>query len=139
MVRYGLCRLNGCGKSTLLTSIGMIELPIPDHMDVFHLTREIEASDMSSLEVAMNCDEERIKLEAEVECIAAHDAVCGEALYRIYERLDAMDASTAEKRAAETLNDLSSWLIMWLEHCGKPVIGANELIANTTSGKWPLE
>ncbi|KAI3790249.1 hypothetical protein L2E82_03150 [Cichorium intybus] len=84
----------------------MRELPIPDHMDIFHLTREIEASDMSSLEVVMNCDDERIKLEAEVECIAAHDAGGGEALDRIYERLDAMDATTAEKRAAEILNGL---------------------------------
>ncbi|KAI3791121.1 hypothetical protein L2E82_04739 [Cichorium intybus] len=78
--RYGLFGLNGCGKSTLLILIGMRELPILDHMDIFHLTREIEASDMSSLEVVMNCDEERIKLEAEVECIAVHDAGGGEAL-----------------------------------------------------------
>ncbi|KVI00755.1 AAA+ ATPase domain-containing protein [Cynara cardunculus var. scolymus] len=76
--RYGLLGLNGCGKSTLLTSIGQRELPIPEHMDIFHLTREIEASDMSSLEAVMN----------------------------FYERLDAMDASTAEKRAAEILNGL---------------------------------
>lgn len=34
------------------------------------------------------------------------DAGGGEALDRIYERLDAMDASTAEKRAAEILNGL---------------------------------
>lgn len=36
-------------------------------MDIFHLTREIEASDMSSLEAVMNCDEERLKLEEEAE------------------------------------------------------------------------
>nr|GEW53257.1 ABC transporter F family member 1 [Tanacetum cinerariifolium] len=65
--RYGLLGLNGCGKSTLLTSIGQRELPIPEHMDIFHLTREIEASDMSSLEAVMNCDEERLKLEDEAE------------------------------------------------------------------------
>lgn len=45
------------------------ELPIPEHMDIFHLTREIEASDMSSLEAVMNCDEERLKLEEEAECL----------------------------------------------------------------------
>ncbi|PWA39111.1 ABC transporter family protein [Artemisia annua] len=65
--RYGLLGLNGCGKSTLLTSIGQRGLPIPEHMDIFHLTREIEASDMSSLEAVMNCDEERLKLEEEAE------------------------------------------------------------------------
>ncbi|KAD5508687.1 hypothetical protein R6Q59_030689 [Mikania micrantha] len=104
--RYGLLGLNGCGKSTLLTSIGMRELPIPEHMDIFHLTREIEASDMSSLEAVMNCDEERLKLEAEAERLAGQDDGGGETLERIYERLDAMDASTAEKRAAEILNGL---------------------------------
>ncbi|KAK1398366.1 ATP-binding cassette, subfamily F, member 2 [Heracleum sosnowskyi] len=101
--RYGLLGLNGCGKSTLLTSIGRRELPIPDHMDIFHLTREIEASDMSSLQAVMNCDEEKIKLEKEAETLAAQDDGGGEALERIYERLDAMDAATAEKRAAEIL------------------------------------
>ncbi|XP_059626841.1 ABC transporter F family member 1 [Cornus florida] len=104
--RYGLLGLNGCGKSTLLTSIGCRELPIPEHMDIFHLSREIEASDMSSLEAVINCDEERMKLEKEVEALAGQDDGGGESLERIYERLDALDASTAEKRAAEILYGL---------------------------------
>lgn len=69
--RYGLLGLNGCGKSTLLTAIGCRELPIPDHMDIYHLSREIEASDMSSLDAVISCDEERIRLEKEVEELAA--------------------------------------------------------------------
>lgn len=69
--RYGLLGLNGCGKSTLLAAIGWRELPIPDHMDIYHLTREIEASDMSSLEAVISCDEERLKLEKEAETLAA--------------------------------------------------------------------
>ncbi|GMN25001.1 hypothetical protein TIFTF001_000778 [Ficus carica] len=104
--RYGLLGLNGCGKSTLLTAIGCRELPIPDHMDIYHLSREIEASDMSSLEAVISCDEERLKLEKEVEILAAQEDGGGEQLERIYERLDAMDASTAEKRAAEILYGL---------------------------------
>uniref|UniRef100_A0A0V0HGC8 Putative ovule protein n=1 Tax=Solanum chacoense TaxID=4108 RepID=A0A0V0HGC8_SOLCH len=101
--RYGLLGLNGCGKSTLLSAIGCRELPIPDHMDIFHLTREIEASDMSSLQAVISCDEERFRLEKEVEVLAAQDDGGGEQLERIYERLEALDASTAEKRAAEIL------------------------------------
>ncbi|KAM3692694.1 ABC transporter F family member 1 [Castanea sativa] len=101
--RYGLLGLNGCGKSTLLTAIGCRELPIPEHMDIYHLSREIEASDLSSLEAVMECDEERLKLEREAETLAAQDDGGGEALERIYERLEAMDAATAEKRAAEIL------------------------------------
>ncbi|CAI9768535.1 unnamed protein product [Fraxinus pennsylvanica] len=104
--RYGLLGLNGCGKSTLLSEVGCRELPIPEHMDIFHLTREIEASDMSSLEAVISCDEERLKLEKEVEALAGQDDGGGEQLDRIYERLDALDASTAEKRAAEILYGL---------------------------------
>lgn len=69
--RYGLLGLNGCGKSTLLTAIGYRELPIPEHMDIYHLTREIEASDMSALEAVICCDEERLRLEKEAEILAA--------------------------------------------------------------------
>ncbi|KAL6202948.1 hypothetical protein ACLB2K_026652 [Fragaria x ananassa] len=123
--RYGLLGLNGCGKSTLLTAIGCRELPIPEHMDIFHLSREIEASDMSSLEAVISCDEERIRLEKEVEELAAQSSLRvvkqslvspsqvstnddggGEQLERIYERLEALDAATAEKRAAEILYGL---------------------------------
>ncbi|RLN28663.1 ABC transporter F family member 1 [Panicum miliaceum] len=101
--RYGLLGLNGCGKSTLLTAIGCRELPIPEHMDIYHLSHEIEASDMSALQAVVCCDEERVKLEKEAEILAAQDDGGGEALDRVYERLDAMDAATAEKRAAEIL------------------------------------
>ncbi|CAN6329032.1 unnamed protein product [Urochloa humidicola] len=101
--RYGLLGLNGCGKSTLLTAIGCRELPIPEHMDIYHLSHEIEASDMSALEAVVSCDEERVKLEKEAEILAAQDDGGGDALDRVYERLDAMDAGTAEKRAAEIL------------------------------------
>ncbi|CAI8592408.1 unnamed protein product [Vicia faba] len=101
--RYGLLGLNGCGKSTLLTAIGLRELPIPEHMDIYHLSREIEASDMSALEAVISCDEERLRLEKEAEILGAQDDGGGEALERVYERLEAMDASTAEKRAAEIL------------------------------------
>ncbi|GAB4850734.1 ATP-binding cassette sub- F member 1 [Ancistrocladus abbreviatus] len=104
--RYGLLGLNGCGKSTLLAAIGCRELPIPDHMDIYHLTREIEASDMSALQAVINCDEERMKLEKEAEILAAQEDGGGETLERIYERLEAIDASTAEKRAAEILYGL---------------------------------
>ncbi|XP_057456096.1 ABC transporter F family member 1-like isoform X1 [Lotus japonicus] len=104
--RYGLLGLNGCGKSTLLTAIGCRELPIPEHMDIYHLTREIEASDMSALEAVISCDEERLRLEKEAEVLAAQEDGGGENLERVYERLEALDAATAEKRAAEILHGL---------------------------------
>ncbi|KAG8065117.1 hypothetical protein GUJ93_ZPchr0004g38499 [Zizania palustris] len=81
--RYGLLGLNGCGKSTLLTSIGCRELPILEHMDIYHLSSEIEASDMSALEAVICCDEEKIKLEKEPEILSAQDDGGGDALDRI--------------------------------------------------------
>ncbi|KAH7404180.1 hypothetical protein KP509_15G013900 [Ceratopteris richardii] len=75
-------------------------------MDIYHLTREIEATDLPSLRAVVNVDEERLRLEAEAERLAAQDDGGGEVLERVYERLEAMDASTAEKRAAEILYGL---------------------------------
>ena len=69
--RCGLLGLNGCGKSTLLTAIGLREVPIPEHMDIYHLTKEIEATDLTALEAVVNVDEERLKLEKEAEKLAA--------------------------------------------------------------------
>jgi ATP-binding cassette subfamily F protein 2 len=66
-----LLGLNGCGKSCLLKAIGCRELPIPEHMDIYHLSHEIEASDMSALGAVISCDEERVKLEKEAEILAA--------------------------------------------------------------------
>ena len=81
--RYGLLGLNGCGKSTLLTAIGCRELPIPEHMDIYHLTREIEASDMSALEAVISCDEERVKLEQEAEILSAQVCILQSALLNV--------------------------------------------------------
>ncbi|GER56370.1 ABC transporter family protein [Striga asiatica] len=46
------------------------ELPIPEHKDIYHLTRENGASDMSSPEAVISCDEERLKLGKEAEPLA---------------------------------------------------------------------
>jgi ATP-binding cassette subfamily F protein 2 len=40
-------------------------------MDIYHLSHEIEASDMSALGAVISCDEERVKLEKEAEVLAA--------------------------------------------------------------------
>jgi ATP-binding cassette subfamily F protein 2 len=104
--RYGLLGLNGCGKSTLLTAIGLREVPIPDHMDIYHLTREIDATEMTALEAVKNVDSERLVLEKEAEKLAAQDDGGGEPLERIYERLESMDSATAEMRAAQILHGL---------------------------------
>jgi ATP-binding cassette, subfamily F, member 2 len=127
--RYGLIGSNGCGKSTLLKALGSRAIPIPNFIDIFFLKEEIEPSDtISALDAVMNVDEERLKLEAQAEALnqllgdfndsppdqAEDDAKSPEeiqeeimeALNMIYERLDAMDASTAEVRARSILSGL---------------------------------
>jgi len=129
--RYGLIGRNGCGKSTLLKALGARAVPIPNSIDIFFLKEEIEPSDtMTALDAVMSVDEERLKLEAQAEDLnhllgeladgGAGDGDNGEeektpeeiqeeimdALNMVYERLDALDASTAEVRARSILSGL---------------------------------
>jgi len=62
------------GKSTLLSVLGNREVPIPEQIDIFHLTREMPASEKSALKCVMEVDQERIRLEKLVdELIACPD------------------------------------------------------------------
>lgn len=105
--RYGLLGPNGCGKSTMLRALGARDVPIPDHVDIYFLDREMAASDLTALESVMAVDEERQKLEQEAEVLAQQDGPEVEArLEDIYERLDALDSDMAEARAASMLHGL---------------------------------
>lgn len=57
----------------LLSAIGYREIPIPEHIDIYHLTREMAPSDKTALQCVMDVDEERIKLEKETERLAHED------------------------------------------------------------------
>lgn len=120
--RYGIIGRNGCGKSTLLKVLGARALPIPDSIDSFHLKEEIEpSSTITALDAVMSVDAERAALEVEAEKLntvvsklseeATPEAdeqqeVIMELLNEIYERLDALDAATAETRARSILKGL---------------------------------
>ena len=75
-----MCSINGndfyhfliylLGKSNLLEAIGNRELPIPDHIDIFHLKREMPPSDKTALQCVMEVDSERLLLEKEAERLA---------------------------------------------------------------------
>jgi ATP-binding cassette subfamily F protein 2 len=105
--RYGLVGLNGCGKSTLLSALGNKDITIPEHIDIFHLTSEVPASDKTALQCVIEVDSERIRLENEAaELSTVEDDATSERLLGIYERLEELDAATAETRAAEILNGL---------------------------------
>lgn len=130
--RYGLIGRNGCGKSTLMEAIGARAVPIPSGIDIFHLKEEIEASDeVTAIDAVMSVDEERARLEKEADTLNAALAALtdqaenggeeqneGEAtieeqqeeimemLNYVYERLDDLDAATAETRARSILKGL---------------------------------
>ncbi|XP_064401533.1 ATP-binding cassette sub-family F member 2-like [Halichondria panicea] len=104
--RYGLVGLNGSGKSTLLTAISERDIPIPDHFDIYHLSEEIPVSDMTPLECVMEVDEERLRLERQAEDLTKTGDTDSDLLMEIYERLDELDAATAETKAARILHGL---------------------------------
>ncbi|OAD55974.1 ATP-binding cassette sub-family F member 2 [Eufriesea mexicana] len=105
--RYGLLGLNGSGKSTLLAVLGNREVPIPNQIDIFHLTREMPASNKTALECVMEVDEDRIRLEKLAEeLVECEEEDAQEQLMDVYERLEDMSADTAEARAAHILHGL---------------------------------
>ncbi|CAL8096307.1 unnamed protein product [Calicophoron daubneyi] len=105
--RYGLIGTNGCGKSTLLAVIANRELPIPEHIDIFLLQREMDPSDKTALQCVMEVDEERKRLEKEASLLALRDdQESHERLMEVYGRLEDLDADKAETKAAMLLHGL---------------------------------
>lgn len=115
--RYGLIGPNGCGKSTMLTLLGEREFPIPDHMDIFHLTKEIDACDKTALEAVMDVDAERIFLEKKAEQLSTAGDEYIDVLTDIYDRLDNLDASKAKTRCCELLFGLGFNKTMMQRKC----------------------
>ena len=112
--RYGFIGRNGCGKSVFVRVVAARCFPIPDGIDIFHLKEEIEATDMTAKEAVMSVDTERNTLEKEAEALndkmlddeaEGHDELM-ERLTQVYERLDELDATTAETRASTILSGL---------------------------------
>ena len=91
--RYGYIGRNGCGKSTFMRVIAARCFPIPDGIDIFHLSEEIEATDMTAKEAVMSVDVERQKLEKEAETLNElmledeNDDELVDRLQQVYERL----------------------------------------------------
>ena len=114
--RYGFLGPNGCGKSILMTLLGRGKLPVAKGLDVYHVVGEIDPSDMTALEAVLAVDTEREALEREADEIADRLAEDGFSdddmqgmntrLTDIYERLEEMEAATAEARASKILHGL---------------------------------
>lgn len=115
--RYGLIGHNGCGKSTMLTLLGEREFPIPDHVDIFHLRKEIDACDKTALEAVMDVDAERIFLEQKAEELSGLGDAYIDVLTDIYDRLDNLDASKSKTRCCELLFGLGFNKTMMQRKC----------------------
>lgn len=112
--RYGFIGPNGSGKSTIMKAIAARAIPIPDSLDIYFLDSEYPArDDITALEAVMESNAEVAKLEAKAEELnraMGNDnqdeetrAEIQTALEQIYNRLDQLDASTAQSRATSIL------------------------------------
>lgn len=105
--RYGLLGENGCGKSTFLKSLAAREYPVPEQIDIYLLNEPAEPSEFSALEyVVREAEAELKRLEDQVEDIIVKDGPENPALEGLYERIDGLDPSTFESRAAIILTGL---------------------------------
>jgi ATP-binding cassette, subfamily F, member 2 len=86
---------NGCGKSCLLKSLAAREVPIPNHIDIYYLDREVEASDISALDCVKSVDKERLVLEKEADQLMEQEMTpeIEQRLEDIYERYDLVTQS----------------------------------------------
>jgi len=113
--RYGIIGPNGSGKSTIMKAIAARAIPIPDSLDIYFLDHEYPArDDITALEAVLESSDEIALLEAKAEALNSAMAECEEdqqmkiqsQLEGIYDRLDQLDASSAEARATQILHGL---------------------------------
>lgn len=106
--RYGLLGANGSGKSTFLQALAAREVPIPEHIDIYLLREEAPPTDMTPLRyVVKSAEDEIIRLEQQIEHILGEeDGASNPLLDDIYDRIESMDPSTFEVRAATLLYGL---------------------------------
>ncbi|KAF9285837.1 ABC transporter ATP-binding protein arb1 [Mortierella alpina] len=106
--RYGLIGANGSGKSTFLECLAAREVPIPEHIDIYLLQEEAAPSDLNAIEsVVTEARHEVERLEKQVEDILAEvDGAENPLLDDIYDRIEQLDPSTFETRAAQLLHGL---------------------------------
>ncbi|KPA73584.1 putative ABC transporter protein [Leptomonas pyrrhocoris] len=107
--KYGLIGRNGAGKTTLLRALAERELEgVSPFMQILHVEQEIVAGAETPLEVLLETDAERTQLlKEEQELLKRNDTEANTRLNEVYARLDAIDAHSAEARAATILHGLS--------------------------------
>lgn len=106
--RYGLVGRNGIGKTTLLRNIVEREIPgIPAYLQILHIEQEVVGDDTTALQCVLKTDVERERLLAEEQrLLESTSEESGTRLAQIYERMDEIDAHSAESRAASILDGI---------------------------------
>jgi len=105
--RYGLIGDNGSGKSNVLAAIAQKEVPLPLHIDVFHLHEEAEPTDQSAVEaVIAHIAQETARLEELSAQIMDESGPEDDRIMAIADRLDELDVKDAEPRARKILAGL---------------------------------
>jgi len=105
--RYGLVGRNGTGKSTLFRVLledlhpEEGQMTLPTRVRLGHVAQELPSGPLTPLESVMSADKERTQLLERLE--SGEDP---ENMAELYDRLIAIDAFTAESRAAEILAGL---------------------------------
>jgi ATP-binding cassette subfamily F protein 2 len=116
--RYGLLGPNGCGKTTLMKCIAQGEIAVNENIDFYYVEKEVEGSELSALEAVVSVDREKDLLEAEADRLQGDTSPeAEERLSIIYERLDALEADTAEARAGRILAGLGFNKAMQAKQC----------------------
>ena len=64
--KYGLVGPNGKGKTTLLNHISKRVFPINEKLDILHVEQEVEASDRKVINVVLDANTKRVKIEKEI-------------------------------------------------------------------------
>jgi len=102
--RYGLIGQNGSGKSTLLQVLALRAVPIPSHINIWHLHEEAKPSDMTAMQCVMGVVlKEKKRLDDLEQSIMEEFGPEAKELQVIYELLDSLDIATLEPRAGELL------------------------------------
>ena len=105
--RYGLLGQNGCGKTNFLECLANREVPIPEHIDMYHLNGETEPTSRSAIQTVIDEIEAELgRLNKLEEHILENFGPEDERLEAIYERLEEIDPTTFESRASELLHAL---------------------------------
>ncbi|KAL3811215.1 hypothetical protein ACHAXA_004517 [Cyclostephanos tholiformis] len=113
--RYGFIGPNGSGKSTIMKAIAARSIPIPSALDIYFLDSEYPArDDITALQAVIESNDEVAHLEQKAQQLNNAMAEADEDqqnviqmnLEAIYDRLDQLDANTAEARATTILHGL---------------------------------